>query len=565
MEINWEELKQKMAKELEEALSSLFQKAFEETEGILNQAKSRAEEAVKNYSDKLTEEYIKNLVDESVKNTIEEQRKQVDQIITEKTDEISKEIEKFKSDLISSFESRIKEFESQLDQHVKEALDPGKIKENLDDRIKRFIEEETHIFEEELKKLSQEVLDKNQKDIKKNVEKTLKALYESEDGIKKIILELLKNQSEYIADQLKEKISEIVATSSKELLLQSPLSERIAEVVGFEMKKYFKEIEELKSALEVLEVKLKILAESPSAVMEKEEKIPETTESEIPSIDLFPKDEGVVEEIEVKESVEETEQSQNVENIPSTNSNKETEEVVEVIEKTERKTLKLETPISITYLGHAAFVIESKGIKILTDPYKHLALNNSIKYKPVDVEADFVTVSHAHMDQGAWKEIPGNPKLVEVEGEKIFSEYPFLRFKGIHTFHDNAEGNVRGSNMVFNIEISGVRITHLGALGHILNKEQIREIGRPVDILMIPVGGYDTLPIKDAWEVVYQLDPLVVIPMRFKTDACDLPLAEVDAFTSLAKCPVKLLESHITINELPTSMEVWVLKPSKLP
>jgi len=47
------------------------------------------------------------------------------------------------------------------------------------------------------------------------------------------------------------------------------------------------------------------------------------------------------------------------------------------------------------------------------------------------------------------------------------------------------------------------------------------------------------LPVRDAWEVVEQLDPLVVIPMRFKTDACELPLAEVDAFLSLAKCPVK--------------------------
>ncbi|MEO0252150.1 MAG: MBL fold metallo-hydrolase [candidate division WOR-3 bacterium] len=215
-------------------------------------------------------------------------------------------------------------------------------------------------------------------------------------------------------------------------------------------------------------------------------------------------------------------------------------------------------------MGHAAFIIESKGIKILTDPYKHMALNNSIKYAPIDVETDFVTVSHAHMDQGAWKEIPGNPRLVEVEGEKTFAEFPFLRFKGIHTYHDNAEGNVRGSNMVFNIEIAGVRITHLGALGHILTKEQIREIGRPVDILFIPVGGYDTLPIKDAWEVVYQIEPSIVIPMRFKTDACDLPLAEVDAFTSLAKCPVKLFESTVTIEEIPPSMEVWVLKPAKL-
>lgn len=556
MELKWEKLKEKIGKELEEVIEGLFQNTFQDIEKIISEAKNKAEELTKTYYEKIDEEYIKNFVEESIKSTITERSKQFEELIEKEVQSLQNELQEKKSEILKLYDSRIKELETQLNGHIKEALDPAALKETLDERIKRFVEEETHIFEEELKKLSQEILDKNQKDIKKNIEKTLKNVYESEDGLRRIILEVVKNQSDFITDQLKEKISDIVTKSSKELLLESPLSERIAEVVGFEMRKYFKEIEELKSAIEVLEVKLKILAESPSAVMEKEEQ-PEVQEEQIPTIELFPQDQGVPEENVTASNTEDKVKN----NVPESAV---VEVLEEVVEKPIERPLKLETPISITYLGHAAFVIESKGVKVLTDPYKHMALNNSIKYAPIDVTADFVTVSHAHMDQGAWKEIPGNPRLVEVEGEKTFSEFPFIRFKGIHTFHDNAEGNVRGSNMVFNIEISGLRITHLGALGHILTKEQIREIGRPVDILMIPVGGYDTLPIMDAWEVVYQLDPTIVIPMRFKTDACDLPLAEVDAFTSLAKCPVKLQESTVTIDEIPQSMEVWVLKPAKL-
>ncbi len=559
MELNWEKLKEKISKDLEEVIEGIFQNAFQDIEKIINEAKSKAEELTKTYYEKVNEEYIKNFVEESIKSTITEKGKQLEELIDKEVESLQSEFQEKKSEILKLYDSRIKELETQLDGHIKEALDPATIKETLDERIKRFVEEETHIFEEELKKLSQEVLDKNQKDIKKNIEKTLRNVYESEDGLRKIILELVKNQSDLIADQLKEKISDIVSKSSKELLLESPLSERIAEVVGFEMRKYFKEIEELKSAIEVLEVKLKILAESPSAVMEKEEQ-PEVREEQIPAIELFPEDEGVHEEKGTTSITEDNAKN----NLPEPAEVEVLVEREEVVEKPIERPLKLETPISITFLGHAAFIIESKGVKVLTDPYKHMALNNSIKYAPIDVNVDFVTVSHAHMDQGAWKEIPGNPRLVEVEGEKTFAEFPFLRFKGIHTYHDNAEGNVRGSNMVFNIEIAGVRITHLGALGHILTKEQIREIGRPVDILFIPVGGYDTLPIKDAWEVVYQIEPSIVIPMRFKTDACDLPLAEVDAFTSLAKCPVKLFESTVTIEEIPPSMEVWVLKPAKL-
>ncbi|MEO0285945.1 MAG: MBL fold metallo-hydrolase [candidate division WOR-3 bacterium] len=559
MELNWEKLKEKISKDLEEVIEGIFQNAFQDIEKIINEAKSKAEELTKAYYEKVNEEYIKNFVEESIKSTVTEKSKQLEELIDKEVESLKSELQEKKSEILKLYDSRLKELETQLDGHIKEALDPTTIKETLDERIKRFVEEETHIFEEELKKLSQEVLDKNQKDIKKNIEKTLRNVYESEDGLRKIILELVKNQSDFIADQLKEKISDIVSKSSKELLLESPLSERIAEVVGFEMRKYFKEIEELKSTIEVLEVKLKILAESPSAVMEKEEQ-PEVREEQMPAIELFPEDEGVHEEKGTTSITEDNAKN----NLPEPAEVEVLVEREEVVEKPIERPLKLETPISITFLGHAAFVIESKGVKVLTDPYKHMALNNSIKYAPIDVNVDFVTVSHAHMDQGAWKEIPGNPRLVEVEGEKTFAEFPFLRFKGIHTYHDNAEGNVRGSNMVFNIEIAGVRITHLGALGHILTKEQIREIGRPVDILFIPVGGYDTLPIKDAWEVVYQIEPSIVIPMRFKTDACDLPLAEVDAFTSLAKCPVKLFESTVTIEEIPPSMEVWVLKPAKL-
>ncbi|MEO0265114.1 MAG: MBL fold metallo-hydrolase [candidate division WOR-3 bacterium] len=559
MELNWEKLKEKISKDLEEVIEGIFQNAFQDIEKIINEAKSKAEELTKAYYEKVNEEYIKNFVEESIKSTVTEKSKQLEELIDKEVESLKGELQEKKSEILKLYDSRLKELETQLDGYIKEALDPTTIKETLDERIKRFVEEETHIFEEELKKLSQEVLDKNQKDIKKNIEKTLRNVYESEDGLRKIILELVKNQSDLIADQLKEKISDIVSKSSKELLLESPLSERIAEVVGFEMRKYFKEIEELKSAIEVLEVKLKILAESPSAVMEKEEQ-PEVREEQMPAIELFPEDEGVHEEKGTTSITEDNTKN----NLPEPAEVEVLVEREEVVEKPIDRPLKLETPISITFLGHAAFVIESKGVKVLTDPYKHMALNNSIKYAPIDVNVDFVTVSHAHMDQGAWKEIPGNPRLVEVEGEKTFAEFPFLRFKGIHTYHDNAEGNVRGSNMVFNIEIAGVRITHLGALGHILTKEQIREIGRPVDILFIPVGGYDTLPIKDAWEVVYQIEPSIVIPMRFKTDACDLPLAEVDAFTSLAKCPVKLFESTVTIEEIPPSMEVWVLKPAKL-
>ena len=575
MEDKWTEIVEKVRKELDEAVNSLIQKTLSEIEGLLNSMKNKAQELTsKAEEENLTPEKINETIQKMLQELIETKKLQIEETLKAEEENLRKEVQEMAEKIKQTIENRIKEAETEIDTQVKSVFEPEKVKGLLEEKIKAFIEEESHIFEDELKRLGKEVIDKNQKDIKKNLEKSLKAFYEAEDGLKKIIGEIVKNQSDYITSQLQEKISEILSTSAKDLLLESPLSERIAEQVGFEMKKYMQEIENLKATLDVLEMRIKILSETPGSL---EEQPPsEKGELEIPQAVLFPEDEGVKEaateeKLEPKpESVTEEvqapameEQAPEVSEVTSTPAEA-TEETLEVIEERKERLFKLQIPIEITYFGHAAFLITANNIKIITDPYKYLALNGSIKYQPIDVEADFVTVSHMHMDQGAWKEIPGNPKLVEVAGEKSFSDFPFIKFKGIQTYHDNAEGNVRGTNMVFNIEIAGIRLTHLGALGHILTKEQIREIGKPVDIIFIPVGGYDTLPVRDAWEVVEQLDPLVVIPMRFKTDACELPLAEVDAFLSLAKCPVKEMESTILVDSLPTSREVWVLKPSKM-
>ncbi|HOK23113.1 MAG TPA: MBL fold metallo-hydrolase [Candidatus Hydrothermia bacterium] len=589
MEVNWEEFKEKSAKELEEATKSFFQKTLQEIEEAITSSESRIREIIKDIEDEtLSQDKIRERFNNSLQEIFNEQKSKMESVFKDIEEAFSKELDEAKAKLASEISKRVETIEQDLDAHLNSAIEPEKINELLNSKIKSFFENETHIFEDKISNIAKEVIEKNQKDIKKNIEKAIKAFYDTEDGLRKVILDLAKNQSEYIASEIKEKISELISSHYNELLFESPLSDKIAEIAGFEIKKYMTEIENIKSTIDVIEMKLKILSELPNSEMEKtsEEQISNNRGEELHQVTLFPEDEGVEEIAEhptTSESIaeipltEEQNWEEEIETPKGSESEKTAEQEIEVIEeklveetvveekpKIKGRNFRLESPVEITYFGHCAFLISGKGARILTDPYKSMALNNSIKYAPIDVEADFVTISHMHMDQGAWKEVPGSPKLVEAPGEKTFSGYPFLKFKGIPTYHDNAEGNVRGGNMVYNIEISGVRITHLGALGHILSREQIREIGRPVDILIVPVGGYDTIPVKDAWEVVNQLDPLVVIPMRFKTDACDLPLAEVDAFTSLVTCPVKLLESSLTVNELPTSLEVWVLKPLKV-
>jgi L-ascorbate metabolism protein UlaG (beta-lactamase superfamily) len=85
-------------------------------------------------------------------------------------------------------------------------------------------------------------------------------------------------------------------------------------------------------------------------------------------------------------------------------------------------------------------------------------------------------------------------------------------------------------NIIICFEVDGIRICHLGALGHKLTDEQVAEIGK-VDILMVPVGGRETLPVADATEVCNRLNPQVVFPTKYRSERYDNPSwAYVDEF-----------------------------------
>ena len=83
------------------------------------------------------------------------------------------------------------------------------------------------------------------------------------------------------------------------------------------------------------------------------------------------------------------------------------------------------------------------------------------------------------------------------------------------SYHDNENGFSRGKNAAFVVEIEGLTFCHLGDLGHDLNDEQVKAIGK-VDVLMIPVGGTYTINGEQAKKIVEKLKPrLHVFPMHY--------------------------------------------------
>jgi L-ascorbate metabolism protein UlaG (beta-lactamase superfamily) len=166
--------------------------------------------------------------------------------------------------------------------------------------------------------------------------------------------------------------------------------------------------------------------------------------------------------------------------------------------------------------------LESQGgTKIVTDPF-----DGSVGYKIPKIEADIVTVSHDHYDHNYVEAVQGDPEVIKSPGEHSAGG---VKIKGIPAFHDEVKGAKRGANVVYIYEIDGLRVCHVGDLGHLLSKAQAEEIGK-VDVLLIPVGGTFTLDAEGAAAVVEQLAPKVTIPMHFKTPAVSMPIDPVDKF-----------------------------------
>ncbi len=208
--------------------------------------------------------------------------------------------------------------------------------------------------------------------------------------------------------------------------------------------------------------------------------------------------------------------------------------------------------MEITWLGHSCFLIRGKEKTIITDP-----CHPDLGYRLGEPEADIVTVSHFHSGHSYIEGVADEPKQIKSPGEY---EIGGVFITGIPTFHDDKKGELRGKNTIYIIEMDGITLCHLGDLGHPLGPNLVEELG-DVDILFLPVGEISTMPVDTAVEIVRQLEPPIVIPMHYKTEAFNGEFSPVDKF--LDKMRIRELEARpkllITSSSLPTPTQTIVL------
>jgi L-ascorbate metabolism protein UlaG (beta-lactamase superfamily) len=214
--------------------------------------------------------------------------------------------------------------------------------------------------------------------------------------------------------------------------------------------------------------------------------------------------------------------------------------------------------MKIKWYGHAAFKITTDGgVRVIIDPYQSGAFGGSLSYGKITEETDIVLTSHDHDDHNYTKDIKGTFKHFNKEG--VYKEKG-LTIEAFPCYHDQSEGKERGNNLLFMIEVDGLRLAHMGDLGHTLAQETVKKMGR-VDIVLLPVGGFYTIGPDEAGMVMNDIKPKFTIPMHYKTPKCEFPIVGIEAFTA-GKKGIKMVNAYeIEVNKdsLPKEPEIIVM------
>ena len=174
-----------------------------------------------------------------------------------------------------------------------------------------------------------------------------------------------------------------------------------------------------------------------------------------------------------------------------------------------------EEAVSITFLGHASFLIESPGgVRIVTD------YNDAIR---APVTPDIVTMNNAHPTHYSDSVEPGVKYILRgwdpaggVASHRL--EYRDVRIHNVPTNVREFGGTRYNGNSIFVFDIADLCIAHLGHLHHTLTQSHLADLGA-IDVVMVPVDGVWTLNQDDMIEVLRQIKPKIIIPMHIFTQA----------------------------------------------
>jgi L-ascorbate metabolism protein UlaG (beta-lactamase superfamily) len=176
--------------------------------------------------------------------------------------------------------------------------------------------------------------------------------------------------------------------------------------------------------------------------------------------------------------------------------------------------------VTITYVGHSTYQIETPGDVVIATDYNGV-------YRPPRLPT-VVTMNRAHTTHYTLNPDPrikhvlhgwadeGAAKHAITVGDVFIRNVPtdIRNFR----YYGFGRGDLdlpmqKDGNSIFIFEVAGLCIGHLGHLHHKLDESHIAAIGR-LDVLMVPVDDSVTMTIDGMSEIVKRLRSSIVLPMH---------------------------------------------------
>jgi L-ascorbate metabolism protein UlaG (beta-lactamase superfamily) len=217
--------------------------------------------------------------------------------------------------------------------------------------------------------------------------------------------------------------------------------------------------------------------------------------------------------------------------------------------------------MDITWYGLSCFRIRESGITLVCDPY-----DKAVGLTLPKLRADIVTVSHDRPGHNAADRVTGDPKVLRGPGEY---EVKNVFVTGLATYHRKHKSELAERNVAFFFEFGDLTVGHLGDIGEVPSQSEIEELNiGEVDVLLVPVGGGDTLDPTRAVEIVGMFEPKLVVPMHYQQAGLSPSITErlepVDKFLKELGVAIPDPAEMVKISKsgLPEETQVVILTPS---
>ena len=181
----------------------------------------------------------------------------------------------------------------------------------------------------------------------------------------------------------------------------------------------------------------------------------------------------------------------------------------------------------LTWYGHAAFLIETQGLRIILDPYRS---PDSGGYEPIAEPADVVVVSHendryhSHLGQI----VPPFEVIKALEMPPEGEEFRGVRFEAVHVF-ENDQRLPEDEVTIIHFRSEGLHVVFLGDLGHALSEAELAPL-RGAEIVLAAAGGPPTIDFPLIPPLIEAIGPKILVPMHYKTPKINLNIQPLERF-----------------------------------